>query len=235
MPIRAIFFDVGETLIDETRLMHGWADTMGVDRAEFLAALDDIIAKGENHRPLFDRLRPGFDVRAAAAERKRSGTDFRIEARDLYADARPCLSELTQDGWFVGIAGNQPPRRRRRSNCSALRPDFITTSAELGVDNLRWISFARPSPRACAMSDFDPAEVLYVGDRLDNDVIPARSFGMKTALLERGPWGRNHVRLPDAALADFILKDLAGLPALLREISARAETRRGSLLPDGER
>jgi FMN phosphatase YigB (HAD superfamily) len=50
MPIRAIFFDVGETLIDETRLMHGWADTMGVDRAEFLAVLDDIIAKGENCR-----------------------------------------------------------------------------------------------------------------------------------------------------------------------------------------
>ena len=41
---------------------------------------------------------------------------------------------------------------------------------------------------------------------------------MKTALLERGPWGRNHVRWPDAALADFILKDLAGLPALLRGI-----------------
>ncbi len=68
-----------------------------------------------------------------------------------------------------------------------------------------------------SMSDFDPAEVLYVGDRLDNDVIPARNFGMKTALLERGPWGRNHVSWPDAALADFILKDLAGLPALLRE------------------
>ena len=109
MPIRAIFFDVGETLIDETRLLHGWADTMGVDRAEFLAALDDIIAKGENYRLIFERLQPGFDVRAAVAERKRSGTDFRIEARDLYADARPCLSELTHDGWFVGIAGNQPP------------------------------------------------------------------------------------------------------------------------------
>ena len=67
MPIRAIFFDVGETLIDETRLLHGWADTMGVDRAEFLAVLDDIIAKGENYRVIFERLRPGFDVRAAVS------------------------------------------------------------------------------------------------------------------------------------------------------------------------
>ena len=214
MPIRAIFFDVGETLIDETRLLHGWADTMGVDRAEFIATLDDIIAKGENYRVLFERLRPGFDVRAAAAERKRNGTDFRIEARDLYADARPCLSELTQDGWFVGIAGNQPPTAKAALESFGLAAGLITTSAELGVD--------KPSPdffrKTLALSDFDPGEVLYVGDRLDNDVIPARSFGMKTALLERGPWGRNHVRWTDATLADFILKDLAGLPALLREM-----------------
>jgi HAD superfamily hydrolase (TIGR01549 family) len=214
MPIRAIFFDVGETLIDETRLLHGWADTMGVDRAEFIAVLDDIIAKGENYRSLFERLRPGFDVRAAAAERKRTGTDFRIEARDLYADAKPCLSTLTQDGWFVGIAGNQPPTAKAALESFGLSANLITTSAELGVDKPS-LEFFR---KMLAMSEFDPVEVLYVGDRLDNDVIPARSFGMKTALLERGPWGRNHVQWPDAALADFILKDLTTLPALMRDV-----------------
>jgi len=214
MAIRAVFFDVGETLIDETRLLNGWADTMGIDRTEFLTVLDDIIASGENYRVLFERLRPGFDVRAAAAERKRNGTDFRIEARDLYADARPCLSELTGDGLFVGIAGNQPPTAKAALESFGLAARLITTSAELGVDKPS-LDFFR---KMLAMSAFDPADVLYVGDRLDNDVIPARSFGMKTALLERGPWGRNHVGWPDAALADFILKDLAGLPALLRGI-----------------
>ena len=222
MPIRAIFFDVGETLIDETRLLHGWADTMGVDRAEFIAVLDDIIAKGESYRLVFERLRPGFDVRAAAAERKANGTDFRIEARDLYADARPCLSELTQDGWFVGIAGNQPPTAKTALESFGLEARLITTSAELGVDKPSPDFFRKTLAKTLAESlatpAFDPSEVLYVGDRLDNDVIPARGFGMKTALLERGPWGRNHVSWPDAALADFILKDLAGLPALLREI-----------------
>ncbi|MBR1192871.1 HAD family hydrolase [Bradyrhizobium sp. AUGA SZCCT0160] len=218
MPIRAIFFDVGETLIDETRLLHGWADTMGVDRAEFLAVLDDIIAKGENYRLVFERLRPGFDVRAAVAERKRSGTDFRIEAGDLYADARPCLSELTHDGWFVDIAGNQPPTAKAALDSFGLEARLITTSAELGVDKPSLDFYSK----TLAMTDLDPAEVLYVGDRLDNDVIPARNFGMKTALLERGPWGRNHVRWPDAALADFILKDLAGLPALLREMKRQS-------------
>ena len=34
MPLRAVFFDVGETLINETRLYHGWAAIMGVDPSD---------------------------------------------------------------------------------------------------------------------------------------------------------------------------------------------------------
>ena len=107
--LKAIFFDVGETLIDETRLMQIWADTLGVGRDEFMAALDDVIFNNEPIRRVFERLRPGFDVAAARAQRRRDGSDFFIEARDLYADAKPCLSALKQQGLFVGIAGNQPP------------------------------------------------------------------------------------------------------------------------------
>ena len=32
-------------------------------------------------------------------------------------------------------------------------------------------------------------QVLYVGDRLDNDIRPAQEAGMATALIRRGPWG----------------------------------------------
>lgn len=33
-----------------------------------------------------------------------------------------------------------------------------------------------------------PAATLYVGDRLDNDIIPAAAAGFRTALIRRGPW-----------------------------------------------
>lgn len=50
--------------------------------------------------------------------------------------------------------------------------------------------------------------ILYVGDRLDNDVVPARAVGMRTAFLRRGPWGYIHAQLPQAALADVQVNSL---------------------------
>ena len=60
-----------------------------------------------------------------------------------------------------------------------------------------------------------PDEVLYVGDRVDNDVIPARSVGMQTALIRRGPWGYLHAEWPQAAEADAIIDSLTEIPDLL--------------------
>lgn len=214
--LRAIFFDVGETLIDETRLMHLWADTLGVGRDEFMAALDDIIFNNEPIRRVFERLRPGFDVAAARAQRRRDGTDFFIEARDLYADAKPCLSTLKQKGFFVGVAGNQPPTAKATLESFDLAADLITTSSELGVD--------KPSPdffqKILDLGGLRAEETAYVGDRVDNDVIPAQAAGMTAIFVERGPFGRVHARRGDAAGADIFVKSLAELPAALDRFAA---------------
>jgi HAD superfamily hydrolase (TIGR01549 family) len=216
MPVRAIFFDVGETLIDETRLMHIWADTLGVDRAEFLAVLDDVIFRNEPIRSVFERLRPGFDVIAARAQRRRDGTDFLIEARDLYADAKPCLSMLKARGFFVGVAGNQPPTAKAALESFGLDAHLITTSSELGVD--------KPSPdffqKILELGGLRPEETAYVGDRVDNDVIPAQAAGMTAVFVERGPFGRVHARRGDAAGADIFVKSLSELPDALSHFAA---------------
>jgi HAD superfamily hydrolase (TIGR01549 family) len=213
--VRAIFFDVGETLIDETRLMHLWADTLGVDRGEFMSVLDDVIFRNQPIRQVFERLRPGFDVAAARAQRKRDGSDFFIEARDLYADAKPCLSHLKQQGLFVGIAGNQPPTAKAALDSFGLDAHLITTSSELGVD--------KPSPdffqKILELGGVRPDETAYVGDRVDNDVIPAQAAGMTAVFVERGPFGRVHARRGDAAKADIFLKSLTELPEALQNFA----------------
>ena len=40
------------------------------------------------------------------------------------------------------------------------------------------------------MGSPDPSDVAYVGDRVDNDVLPAAVAGMRSVWIRRGPWGR---------------------------------------------
>lgn len=108
MPVRAVFLDVGETLVDETRDWEAWADFLGVPRFTLLGVLGGIAGRGEHHLDVFTRLAPGLDVAAADAERRARGLFDGYGPQDLYPDALPCLRALKAAGFRVGIAGNQP-------------------------------------------------------------------------------------------------------------------------------
>jgi FMN phosphatase YigB (HAD superfamily) len=96
-----------------------------------------------------------------------------------------------------------------------LEVDAILMSAHLGVEKPSADFFAAVATAAgCA-----PDEIAYVGDRLDNDVLPARRAGMRTVLLRRGPWGYLHAERPDAALADVVTDSLLDLPARIAQLS----------------
>jgi FMN phosphatase YigB (HAD superfamily) len=72
--VRAVVFDVGETLIDETTEYGTWADWLGIPRHTFSAMFGAVIARGEDYRQTFQHFRPGFDL---AAERlRREQADF---------------------------------------------------------------------------------------------------------------------------------------------------------------
>ena len=58
MPVGLVAFDVGEVLVDETRLWGEWADWLGVSRLTFAAALGAVIAAGWHHLEAFQMLRP---------------------------------------------------------------------------------------------------------------------------------------------------------------------------------
>ena len=92
MAIKFIFFDVGETLIDETRMRDGWADYLGADRAAFGAALEELIAGDQNYRGVFHRFQPGFDATAARRARAARRDTHMLDARDVYPDALPCVA-----------------------------------------------------------------------------------------------------------------------------------------------
>jgi len=209
--IRAVFLDVGETIVDETRVWESWADWLGVPRFTFLAVLGEMIERGESHTAVFEQFRPGFDLEAERRARAAAGQLWTIEPRDLYPDVRPCLERLRADGYEVGVSGNQPEGVTEMLRTLDLPVDVVATSADWGVEKPSAAFFER----VAAEAGVPAARIAYVGDRLDNDVLPARAAGMVGVFLRRGPWGYAHARRPDAARADVRIDSLAELPDAL--------------------
>src|SRR5690242_4574283 len=108
--ITAVVFDVGETLLDDTREYAAWADWIGVPRHTFSAVLGAVTAEGRNNAETFQYFRPGFDLASERRRREEAGRGEQIDESDLYPDARPALAELQKRGLWVGIAGNQTRR-----------------------------------------------------------------------------------------------------------------------------
>lgn len=218
--IEAVFFDVGETIVDETREYGTWADWLGVPRHTFSAVFGAVIARGGDYRDTFRYFRPGFDLAAERERRAAAGQPETFVEENLYPDARPCLGELQQMGLRVGLAGNQTARAEQILKALDLPVDVIGTSDGWGVEKPSPAFFARIVEEAGCGAGCGAGSVLYVGDRLDNDVRPAQHAGMSTALIRRGPWG---FILQDEAVSGrclFRLTGLAELAGLLREHNA---------------
>jgi FMN phosphatase YigB (HAD superfamily) len=65
-------------------------------------------------------------------------------------------------------------------------------------------------------ASLEPQQIAYVGDRVDNDVIPARAAGIWTFLIRRGPWGRAQWTWPEANEAHHRIESLGELLGPLR-------------------
>lgn len=206
-----ICFDVGETIFDETGFWNRWADWLGVPRADFAAKLCEIIAAGRHHQEIFEHYRPGFDLAAAQEQRLAAGDEPSFRPEDIFPDVRDCFAAMKARGLKLGVAGNNTAHTERAVAHLGLPIDFIASSARWGV--------AKPDPgfftRLAEECRTAPQHIAYVGDRLDNDVLPADRAGMTGVFLRRGLWANAHGAGPNATKARITIDTLAELiPAL---------------------
>jgi len=156
-----VVFDVGETLVDETRVWGTWADVVGVPRLTFMALLGAVIARGGAHQEVFEAVgSPHWERHRDQLEAAYGG--FRED--DLYPDVRPTLVGLRADGYRLAIFGNQPAHRTAELQAMDLPVEAIAMSEEMGV--------AKPAPAYFRrvlelLGHPDPASVAHVGDRVD--------------------------------------------------------------------
>ena len=195
--IRAVVLDVGETLVDETREWGVRAGRAGIPRLTLFGVLGGLVERGEHHRRVWEVL--GVPE-PEPVER---------ELSDLYPDALPCLAELRAAGLRVAVAGNMP----------AVHEALLAPYVDAAGSSARW-EVAKPSPaffaRVLDLAGQPPERVAYVGDRVDNDVLPAKAAGMLAVHVRRGPWGY----LQDPAAADVRIASLRELLPALRRLGS---------------
>lgn len=204
MTDRWVVLDVGETLIDETRVWSIWADLLGVPRLTFMAALGGVVARGGQHRDVFGEL--GFqEWRSRLPEVEAAYGGF--EPRDLYPDALPAIGALRNAGYRLAVIANQPASRAGELARLGVEAEVMAMSDAMGV--------AKPDPAFFARSlellgSPPPPAVAYVGDRIDNDLLPASAAGLRAIWLRRGPWGVIQ-RLPAEARPALVVGSLTEL------------------------
>jgi HAD superfamily hydrolase (TIGR01549 family) len=182
---RWVCLDVGETLIDETRVWSVWADLWGVPRLTFFAALGATIARGGEHGEVFETFGISAEAwRARMSELEDAYGGF--QEVDLYPDARRCIDRLRADGYRLAILANQPARRTPELRALGIEADVIAMSEELQIHKPDPGFFARALE---LLGSPAPAQVAYAGDRVDNDVLPSIAAGMRAVWVRRGPWG----------------------------------------------
>ena len=206
-----VCLDIGEVLIDESRVWKTWADVLGVTHLTLLAAMGAAIAAGGDHRQAFELL--GIDDWVRHLERfEDSYGGFR--RADLYDDALPGLDALRARGFRVALAGNQPMRREGELAALGVAADVIVSSESLGAEKPAPDFFARVLH---LIGDPQPEAVFYVGDRVDNDVDAAAASGLRPVWLRRGPWGA--LQRDTTGRAELVVSSLAELPSRLAALA----------------
>jgi HAD superfamily hydrolase (TIGR01509 family) len=89
------------------------------------------------------------------------------------------------------------------------------------------IGFAKPDLRffqhLLAKSGAVPDSCIMIGDRLDNDIVPAKSLGMRTIWVKRGPYRILAPRTPEE-IPDALVANVAALPETIAALAATSET-----------
>ncbi len=174
--INWIFFDVGSTLVDETEA--------------YDHRVRDMIAGTNITFQEFDKVRialarQGLDGNSAAIKHfGLTKTPWHSEDEIPYSDVHCTLAALRQHGYKLGIIANQKPGTAERLDAWGMLQyfDVIAASAEMG--------YAKPDKeiyeKAFELAGCIAQESVMVGDRLDNDIIPAKAIGMRTVWVRNG-------------------------------------------------
>ena len=173
--IKYLFFDIGSTLVDESECVKKRCEVIiesnNIDRQEFYDRVEEC-AKTDS-----------YAVRAAALYYGAEIPKWYGELEKLYPDTKMILEILSQK-YKLGVIANQVAGTKDRLDNWGIGKyfDVVVASAEAEC--------AKPDLKifnlALEQAGCKPNEAVMIGDRLDNDIVPAKQLGMKTVWVRQG-------------------------------------------------
>lgn len=247
-----VFFDIGDTLVDESDFAHFRHASVFQCLAERgIAASEDQFASDLNNlsmrgrMTLFDQLR--WFARRGGGSTVQAMEVFRDYIQRVapqapqrfrpFADARPTLERLAvatdRDGnpYRLGIIANQPTWIRGRLADWGLLPFFepecVVISDEVGA--------GKPQPEifefALKEAGVAPRDAVMVGNDYIYDIEPAKWLGMSTIWIERDdPYAPGAPPVQDPLAADARIASLNEVPDALARLAQHAPPRRNAAL-----
>lgn len=203
--IKWLFFDMGSTLVDETQSYKGWFRNASQLIGGALSA--DEIERGYcagmamGAPTITGQLKPfGFTGTSATHV-------YPTELDKPFPEAEHVLKHLA-DTYRLGIIANQNAGAESRLEGFGLLRyfDVIVASAEAGL--------MKPDTRiytlALERAGCEPGQAVMIGDRLDNDIFPAKALGFTTVRVLQGYFRVQKPKSPEFE-PDFTIDGLAQL------------------------
>jgi putative hydrolase of the HAD superfamily len=219
MPVKAILLDAGGVLLDETEMERTLCDIAvtvlrqvhpGYGEADYWADVEESVVR------FAPATRPYVIWKRCAGDRDLYGklyTEFRARQSEaaiplvLMPAIADELRRLAPHLKLV-LAGQYGAPIYDLLDRHDLGKLFVNRLSQADFD------ITKPDPRyleqIARRAGFEPHECVMVGDRIDNDVIPARQNRMGTVLVRTGIYKMQTPRVPDEA-PDIDLPSVAGL------------------------
>lgn len=218
--VDAIFFDIGGTIYDDDCFAQALLSAVhemnpDVVDAEFWAVYDAHrqYAKGSLRTTIAQRFTEGRREELVARARQH----WEYPESSLYSDVRPVLTALSQQ-YKLGIIANSRDNVLDALERDGLRHLFTVTAL---ADH---VGAEKPDRRifeyALRTAGVPADRAVYVGNRLDTDIRPAQSLGMRAVWMLRGeaPPAPTERQLAEP---DAVISSLTGLPLVLERFAGR--------------
>ncbi len=193
-----LFMDIGSTFVDEEqcdnyRIMKTLQQEKAPTKDEFLRRMKFYAQQNKDA------------YKCTVKEFGLNKVKWHCEYEKLYRGTHEVLESL-HERYKLGIIANQVSGTEQRLSSFDIRHffDVIATSAEENI--------SKPDTRlfqvALERTNSSPNDAYMIGDRLDNDIIPAIKLGMKTIWVKQGWGGMGRIDLLekelDSIISDFI-------------------------------